>query len=142
MVTSSQACSALSAVGHCEGLSSQVVAHGLSIKAFLDRWCLVKDSKCQKHVTWITQCHCGFAVFKDFLDQTLIIVMAMDIINDGDNILDWNEDRVHLWFTALGFPQYEYQIKGAFPQPRSNYCLQLTLCIIQNTTSPVMSYAC
>lgn len=41
--------------------------------------------------------------------------MAMDIANDGENILDWNEDRVHQWFTALGFPQYEHQIRGTWP---------------------------
>ncbi|KAG8220876.1 hypothetical protein J3R82DRAFT_2373 [Butyriboletus roseoflavus] len=37
--------------------------------------------------------------------------MVMDIANDGETILDWNEDRVHQWFTALGFPQYEHQIR-------------------------------
>ncbi|KAF8141693.1 hypothetical protein EV363DRAFT_1149651 [Boletus edulis] len=37
--------------------------------------------------------------------------MALDIADDGDNILDWNEDRVQQWFAALGFPQYEHQIK-------------------------------
>ncbi|KAH0836590.1 hypothetical protein J3R83DRAFT_8290 [Lanmaoa asiatica] len=35
----------------------------------------------------------------------------MDVVNDGENILDWNEDRVHQWLTALGFPQYEHQIR-------------------------------
>ncbi|KAF8557760.1 hypothetical protein OG21DRAFT_1406577 [Imleria badia] len=34
--------------------------------------------------------------------------MAMDI---DDSILDWNEDRVHKWFSALGFPQYEHKIR-------------------------------
>jgi len=43
--------------------------------------------------------------------------MAMDIANDGESILGWNEDRVHQWFTALGFPQYEQQIRGALVRP-------------------------
>ncbi|KAI9461479.1 hypothetical protein HD554DRAFT_2130004 [Boletus coccyginus] len=37
--------------------------------------------------------------------------MATDIANDGESILAWNEDRVHQWFSALGFPQYEQQIR-------------------------------
>lgn len=28
------------------------------------------------------------------------------------HILDWEEEDVHLWFSTLGFSQYEGQIKG------------------------------
>ncbi|KIJ62011.1 hypothetical protein HYDPIDRAFT_30831 [Hydnomerulius pinastri MD-312] len=37
--------------------------------------------------------------------------MALDIAHNGDNILEWNEDRVHQWLSSLGFPQYEHQIR-------------------------------
>lgn len=31
------------------------------------------------------------------------------------SVLEWDENDVHAWFSKLGYPQYEHQIKGMFP---------------------------
>ncbi|KAG9312913.1 hypothetical protein JVU11DRAFT_6346 [Chiua virens] len=54
---------------------------------------------------------CEFVLLRRPSIFPLNTVMATDIANGGDNILDWNEDRVHQWLTSLGFPQYEQQIR-------------------------------
>ena len=52
-------------------------------------------------------------------------------MDDSDNILDWNEDRVHQWFTALGFPQYEHQIRGTLTRHTLTHSSHR---LVQNTT--------
>lgn len=34
--------------------------------------------------------------------------------HNRSSILEWDENDVHAWFSKLGYPQYEYQIKGMF----------------------------
>lgn len=36
------------------------------------------------------------------------------------SILQWDETDVHIWFSKLGFPQYESQIRGASPGSSSD----------------------
>ena len=53
----------------------------------------------------------------------------MDGVEHDKEILQWDENDVHAWFTTLGYPQYGNQIRGAsllasespFPQPLTSH---------------------
>jgi bZIP factor len=36
----------------------------------------------------------------------------MELLPNDRHILDWDESDVHTWFSSLGYPQYERQIRG------------------------------
>lgn len=36
----------------------------------------------------------------------------MDSSSNDRHILDWDESDVQSWFSSLGYPQYERQIRG------------------------------
>jgi len=38
--------------------------------------------------------------------------MDLGVLVTNKHILDWDESDVHQWFTSLGYPQYETEIKG------------------------------
>lgn len=47
----------------------------------------------------------------DSLPQSYFI-LSMDSSSNDRHILDWDESDVQSWFSSLGYPQYERQIRG------------------------------
>jgi protein STE50 len=56
------------------------------------------------------------------------------------NMLAWDETDVHVWFTKLGFPQYESQIRGSYSYPTSSSSVaSLIYSTENNVTGEILS---